>query len=39
LERKALLDLRSHGVIHDEIFHAIGRELDLEELRLKTQRI
>ncbi len=39
LERRALLGLRSQGAIHDEVFHGINRELDLEEMRLKTDRI
>jgi CPA1 family monovalent cation:H+ antiporter len=39
LERQALLRLRAQGAIHDEVFHSISRELDLEELRLKTDRI
>jgi len=38
-ERKALVDLRTHDKIHDEVFHLINRELDVEDLRLKTQRI
>jgi CPA1 family monovalent cation:H+ antiporter len=39
VERRALIGLRSRGGIHDEVFHEINRELDLEELRLKTDRI
>jgi CPA1 family monovalent cation:H+ antiporter len=39
LERESLIKLRHEGAIHDEVFHTIARELDLEELRLKTQRI
>jgi monovalent cation/hydrogen antiporter len=38
-ERTALEQLRQVGEIHDEIFHGIARELDLEELRLRTQRL
>lgn len=38
-ERGAIEDLRRGGEIHDEIFHALARELDLEELRLRSQRL
>jgi monovalent cation/hydrogen antiporter len=38
LERSALIALRSTGEIHDEVFHLVSRELDFEELRLRTQR-
>jgi CPA1 family monovalent cation:H+ antiporter len=33
-ERKALLQLREDGAIHDEVLHRLERELDLEEERL-----
>jgi len=39
LEREALVGLRRGGEIHDEVFHLISRELDLEELRLRTERL
>jgi CPA1 family monovalent cation:H+ antiporter len=39
LEREALMNLRRAGEIHDEVFHRIARELDLEELRLRTERL
>lgn len=39
IERTLLIDLRRNGTIHDEVFHRLERELDLEDLRLKTQRI
>jgi NhaP-type Na+/H+ or K+/H+ antiporter len=35
-ERKSLNDMRKHGEVHEEIFHALVQELDLEEMRLKT---
>jgi monovalent cation/hydrogen antiporter len=38
-ERSALEKLRQGGEIHDEVFHSLARELDLEELRLTTQRL
>ena len=38
-EREALIDLRDHAQIHNEVVHLILRELDLEELRLWTQRL
>jgi monovalent cation/hydrogen antiporter len=38
-ERQALENLRQGGEIHDEVFHTVARELDLEELRLHTQRL
>jgi CPA1 family monovalent cation:H+ antiporter len=38
IERKALIGLRKDGKIHDEVFHLLSRELDLEDLRLRTQR-
>ena len=34
-ERRAIIDLRAHGQIGDEVMHKIERELDLEESRLK----
>jgi CPA1 family monovalent cation:H+ antiporter len=39
IERQVLNDLRKSGDIHDEVFQRLLRELDLEDLRLKTQRI
>jgi CPA1 family monovalent cation:H+ antiporter len=39
IERKALVDLRVKAAIHDEVFHMLSREIDLEEFRLKTHRI
>lgn len=38
-ERKTLVELRKSGEIHDEIFHRLSYELDLEEMRTKTLRI
>jgi CPA1 family monovalent cation:H+ antiporter len=38
-EREALQELRHDGKIHDEVFHALSYELDLEELRLQTPRL
>ncbi len=38
-EREALLKLRKSGEIHNEVFHLISDELDLEELRAKTLRL
>jgi CPA1 family monovalent cation:H+ antiporter len=38
-ERKIILELRKTGEIHDEIFHLLSDELDLEELRSRTLRI
>jgi Na+/H+ antiporter len=38
-ERQVIIQLRSNGTIHDEVFHKLEKELDLEELRLTTQRI
>lgn len=35
-ERKMLNQMRLNGEVHEEIFHALVQELDLEELRLKT---
>lgn len=34
-ERRAIIDLRGHGKMGDEVMHKIERELDLEESRLK----
>lgn len=39
IERNVIIDLRQQGAIHDDVFHRLERELDIEELRLKTQRI
>ena len=38
-ERKELVSLRQKAVIHDEIFFQLSRELDIEETRLRGQRI
>jgi hypothetical protein len=38
-EREALITLRDKGEIHNEVMHLIMRELDLEEMRLWTQRL
>ncbi|MEO5970626.1 MAG: Na+/H+ antiporter [Bdellovibrionia bacterium] len=38
-ERAALLDLRLKGTVHEEVFHRLSEELDLEELRLKSARV
>lgn len=38
-EREALIRLRDDGKIHNEVVHLILRELDLEDLRLRTQRL
>lgn len=38
-ERQALVALRQRGDIHDEVFHSLSREIDLEDLRLRTQRL
>lgn len=38
-ERQALIQLRDDGQIHNEVVHLILRELDLEEMRLRTQRV
>jgi hypothetical protein len=38
-ERKELASLRRKAVIHDEVFFQLSRELDIEETRLRTQRI
>ncbi len=33
-KRRALLELREQGSIHDEVLHRLERELDLEEKRV-----
>lgn len=38
-ERATLLQLRKLGQIHDEVFHMLSDELDLEETRANTLRI
>ena len=38
-ERKELTSLRRKAVIHDEVFFQLSRELDIEETRLRSQRI
>jgi CPA1 family monovalent cation:H+ antiporter len=38
-ERRTLLELRKSGEIHDEVFHRLSDELDIEEMRTKTLRI
>lgn len=38
-EKRTLFELRKLGEIHDEVFHKLSDELDLEELRAKTLRI
>lgn len=38
-ERAELELQRKAGSIHDEVFHSLAHELDLEELRLHSQRI
>lgn len=38
-EREALTKLRKTGEIHDDVFHLLSQELDLEELRVKSLRI
>jgi len=38
-ERQALVGLRDDGKIHNDVMHLVMRELDLEELRLWTQRL
>jgi CPA1 family monovalent cation:H+ antiporter len=37
-ERGVLVDLRRRGEIHDEVFHHLAYELDIEDMRLRTQR-
>jgi monovalent cation/hydrogen antiporter len=36
MERRALAALRRSGSIHDEVFHQLSGELDLEEVRWRT---
>lgn len=38
-ERSTLLELRKSGEVHDEVFHRLSDELDVEEIRAKTLRI
>lgn len=38
-ERGVLADLRRRGAIHDEVFHHLSQELDIEDMRLRTQRL
>jgi CPA1 family monovalent cation:H+ antiporter len=38
-EREILLKLRKSGEIHNEVFHLLSDELDVEELRAKTLRL
>jgi CPA1 family monovalent cation:H+ antiporter len=38
-ERKELDELRRKATIHDEVFFQLSRELDIEETRLRGQRI
>jgi monovalent cation/hydrogen antiporter len=38
-ERETLLKLRKSGEIHNEVFHRLSDELDLEELRAKSLRL
>ena len=35
-EREALIDLRDRGVVNDEVFRHLERDLDLEELRMEA---
>lgn len=37
-ERSALVELRNNNSIHNEVFSQVTRELDLEDLRLLTER-
>ena len=39
IERKELENLRRLGTIHDEVFFQLSRELDIEQARLRGQRI
>lgn len=39
VERDAIRRLRRQNQIHDEIFHLISRELDIEDLRLRSTRV
>jgi CPA1 family monovalent cation:H+ antiporter len=36
VERESLIAMREQGVINDEVMHRIERDLDLEEVRLRT---
>jgi hypothetical protein len=38
-ERRVLGELRRRREIHDEVFHQLNYELDIEEMRLRTQRL
>jgi CPA1 family monovalent cation:H+ antiporter len=38
-ERTVLAELRRGGEIHDEVFHQLAYELDIEDMRLRTQRL
>lgn len=38
-ERETLLKLRKSGKVHNEVFHLLSDELDLEELRARTLRL
>ena len=38
-ERKELANLRQAAAIHDEVFFRLSREIDIEETRLRGQRI
>ena len=38
VERKTLTHLRQNGAIHDNVFHYLSRELDLEDQRLQHPR-
>ena len=38
-ERQELMKLRQTAAIHDEVFFQLIRELDIEETRLRGQRI
>lgn len=37
-ERRALLEMRKKGELHDEIFHKLLDEIDLEEVRIRSVR-
>jgi len=38
-ERRELENLRRRGIVHDEVFFQLSRELDIDEARLNGQRI
>jgi len=38
-EREAILQQRDAGLIHNEVFHQLLRELDLDDMRLHSQRL